>query len=61
VEVDGDADAGFGPVADAFARNFEARGEIGAAVAVYTAGVWWSTSPRAWLRSATGRSRARRS
>src|SRR5918911_1579657 len=39
VELDGDADAGFGPVADAFARNFETLGEIGASVAVYHRGL----------------------
>ena len=34
----GDADAGYGPVADAFRRNFAERGEIGAACAVYRDG-----------------------
>ncbi len=34
-EIHGEVDAGFGPVADAFRRNFERHGEIGAAVAVY--------------------------
>src|SRR3954470_19049953 len=38
MELDGFADAGFGPVADAFAGNFEALGEVGAAVAVYHRG-----------------------
>ncbi|MEU8894507.1 serine hydrolase domain-containing protein [Nocardia sp. NPDC048505] len=33
--IHGDVEAGFGPVADAFRRNFTAHGEIGAAVAVY--------------------------
>ncbi|MGW4633698.1 serine hydrolase domain-containing protein [Nocardia sp. NPDC004415] len=33
--IHGDVAAGFGPVADAFRRNFTAHGEIGAAVAVY--------------------------
>ncbi|MGM7644378.1 serine hydrolase domain-containing protein [Nocardia sp. JW2] len=33
--VHGDVAAGFGPVADAFRRNFTSHGEIGAAVAVY--------------------------
>ncbi|MGW4090158.1 serine hydrolase domain-containing protein [Nocardia sp. NPDC004750] len=33
--VHGDVAPGFGPVADAFRRNFERHGEIGAAVAVY--------------------------
>ncbi|GGK61943.1 serine hydrolase domain-containing protein [Nocardia camponoti] len=33
--VHGDVAAGFGPVADAFRRNFTHHGEIGAAVAVY--------------------------
>ncbi|MGK8525109.1 hypothetical protein ACRS6B_27855 [Nocardia asteroides] len=33
--VHGDVASGFGPVADAFRRNFERHGEIGAAVAVY--------------------------
>ncbi|MCM6773530.1 beta-lactamase family protein [Nocardia sp. CDC159] len=33
--IHGDVDTGFGPVADAFRRNFERHGEIGAAVAVY--------------------------
>jgi CubicO group peptidase (beta-lactamase class C family) len=34
----GDVDTGFGKVADAFRRNFAARGEVGAAVAVYRDG-----------------------
>jgi CubicO group peptidase (beta-lactamase class C family) len=38
VELDGFADAGFGPVADAFGRSFDTLGEIGAAVAVYHRG-----------------------
>jgi len=38
VDVAGTADSGFGPVADAFRANFEARGEIGAAVCVYVDG-----------------------
>ncbi|WP_280268313.1 serine hydrolase domain-containing protein [Nocardia wallacei] len=33
--IHGEVDAGFGPVADAFRRNFTRHGEIGAAVAVY--------------------------
>ncbi|WP_067470114.1 serine hydrolase domain-containing protein [Nocardia amamiensis] len=33
--VHGDVASGFGPVADAFRRNFAQHGEIGAAVAVY--------------------------
>ncbi|MEV6139245.1 serine hydrolase domain-containing protein [Nocardia sp. NPDC051990] len=33
--INGDVAAGFGPVADAFRRNFTQHGEIGAAVAVY--------------------------
>ncbi|MFI6364073.1 serine hydrolase domain-containing protein [Nocardia sp. NPDC050630] len=33
--IHGDVAAGFGPVADAFRRNFVQHGEIGAAVAVY--------------------------
>jgi len=37
--VRGDVDAGYGPVADAFRRNFAERGEIGAACAVYKDGV----------------------
>jgi CubicO group peptidase (beta-lactamase class C family) len=32
-------DSGYGPVADAFRRNFADRGEIGAACAIYRAGV----------------------
>ncbi|TDP38812.1 serine hydrolase domain-containing protein [Nocardia ignorata] len=36
--VHGDVAAGFGPVADAFRRNFTSHGEIGAAVAVYAGG-----------------------
>ncbi|QLY33363.1 serine hydrolase domain-containing protein [Nocardia huaxiensis] len=35
VTIHGEVDAGFGPVADAFRRNFRQHGEIGAAVAVY--------------------------
>jgi CubicO group peptidase (beta-lactamase class C family) len=38
VRLDGAADAGFGPVADAFARNFETLGEVGASVAVHHRG-----------------------
>lgn len=34
----GDVDEGYGPVADAFRRNFADRGEIGAACAVYREG-----------------------
>ncbi|RMI29469.1 serine hydrolase domain-containing protein [Nocardia stercoris] len=33
--INGEVADGFGPVADAFRRNFSERGEIGAAVAVY--------------------------
>ncbi|MEV6280359.1 serine hydrolase domain-containing protein [Nocardia sp. NPDC051832] len=33
--IHGDVEAGFGPVADAFRKNFAQHGEIGAAVAVY--------------------------
>lgn len=36
--IGGDVDAGYGPVADAFRRNFAERGEIGAACAVYQDG-----------------------
>ncbi|TFE50967.1 class A beta-lactamase-related serine hydrolase [Streptomyces sp. ICN441] len=39
VDVRGTVAEGFEPVRDAFARNFEARGEHGAAVAVYRDGV----------------------
>src|SRR5690242_1920843 len=38
MELDGETDAGFGPVADAFARNFARQGEIGAALAVHHRG-----------------------
>ncbi len=34
----GDVDEGYGPVADAFRRNFAERGEVGAACAVYRDG-----------------------
>ncbi|MBF6134953.1 beta-lactamase family protein [Nocardia otitidiscaviarum] len=34
-QIHGEVDTGFGPVADAFRRNFTRHGEIGAAVAVY--------------------------
>jgi len=37
--VAGDVDDGYGPVADAFRRNFAERGELGAACAVYRDGV----------------------
>jgi CubicO group peptidase (beta-lactamase class C family) len=37
--VAGEVDSGYGPVADAFRRNFAERGEIGAACAVYRDGV----------------------
>jgi CubicO group peptidase (beta-lactamase class C family) len=36
--IAGDVDEGYGPVADAFRRNFAERGEIGAACAVYRDG-----------------------
>ena len=36
--VVGDVDEGYGPVADAFRRNFSERGEVGAACAVYRDG-----------------------
>ena len=36
--VRGDADEGYGPVADVFRRNFAERGELGAACAVYRDG-----------------------
>jgi CubicO group peptidase (beta-lactamase class C family) len=36
--IRGDVDEGYGPVADAFRRNFTERGEIGAACAVYRDG-----------------------
>ncbi|APA97048.1 serine hydrolase domain-containing protein [Nocardia seriolae] len=35
VTIHGEVDSGFGPVADAFRRNFTRHGEIGAAVAVF--------------------------
>ncbi len=38
VTINGDADEGFGSVADAFTRNFSQHGEIGAALAVYQGG-----------------------
>ncbi len=37
-EIHGDAESGFGPVADAFAANFKNGGELGAAVALYAEG-----------------------
>ena len=37
-EIHGDAEHGFGPVADAFAANFTNGGELGAAVALYAEG-----------------------
>jgi CubicO group peptidase (beta-lactamase class C family) len=36
--IDGEVDSGFGPVFDAFAANFDLRGEVGAAAAVYLRG-----------------------
>jgi CubicO group peptidase (beta-lactamase class C family) len=36
--IRGDVDEGYGPVADAFRRNFADRGEVGAACAVYRDG-----------------------
>ena len=36
--VRGDVDDGYGPVADAFRRNFAERAEVGAACAVYVDG-----------------------
>jgi CubicO group peptidase (beta-lactamase class C family) len=37
-EIHGDADDGYGHVADVFADNFTTRGEVGAAVALYAGG-----------------------
>ena len=37
-EISGHAEHGYGPVADAFAANFEDDGEVGAAVALYVEG-----------------------
>jgi CubicO group peptidase (beta-lactamase class C family) len=37
--IRGEIDEGYGPVADAFRRNFAERGEVGAAFAVYRDGV----------------------
>ena len=36
--IRGEVDEGFGPVADAFRRNFAERGEVGAACGVYRDG-----------------------
>jgi hypothetical protein len=36
-EIHGRAEDGYGPVADAFAKNFVLRDELGAAVATYVA------------------------
>lgn len=58
LELDGEVQDGFGPVADAFAANFEAHGELGAAVVVYADGrkvvdLWAGTADqrtgRPWL------------
>jgi CubicO group peptidase (beta-lactamase class C family) len=38
-EIHGDVDEGFGAVADAFAANFDERGELGAAFSLYVDGV----------------------
>jgi CubicO group peptidase (beta-lactamase class C family) len=38
VRIGGDVDTGFGRVADEFRRNFAARGDVGAALAVYRDG-----------------------
>jgi len=37
-EIGGTTDPRFAPVRDAFARNFEEHGEVGAAVGVYLRG-----------------------
>jgi CubicO group peptidase (beta-lactamase class C family) len=39
VQIHGEADEGYGPVADAFATNFAERGELGAAFCLYVDGV----------------------
>lgn len=39
VEIHGDVADGFGPLVDAFAANFEQRGELGAAFSLYADGV----------------------
>lgn len=38
-DIHGDVDEGFGAIADAFAENFEQRGELGAAFSLYADGV----------------------
>jgi CubicO group peptidase (beta-lactamase class C family) len=57
--IEGNSEARFAPVADAFARNFAERGEIGAAVCVYEKGrkvvdLWGGVADpktgRAWAR-----------
>ena len=57
--IHGEADVGFGPVADAFAANFAEGGELGAAVALYVGGrrvvyLWGGIADRrtsrSWLR-----------
>ncbi len=57
IEIEGTVDEGFGKVADAFRRNFDEHGELGAAFALYVDGVprvdIWAgtadrTSGRAW-------------
>ncbi len=37
-QISGEVAAGFGPVADAFARNFDEHGELGAAFSLYVDG-----------------------
>jgi CubicO group peptidase (beta-lactamase class C family) len=60
IELHGEAERGWGPVADAFARNFSDQGDVGAAVAVYLDGrpvvdLWAGTAdvtmPREWDRA----------
>ncbi|GAB2990112.1 hypothetical protein GCM10023080_064890 [Streptomyces pseudoechinosporeus] len=48
--IDGEVEAGFEPVREAFAANFARRGDIGAAVCVYRDGRPAGGGPLGWHR-----------
>lgn len=63
LQIQGQAESGWGPLADAFARNFTGEGDVGAAVAVYLDGrpvadLWAGAADpverRMWVRSTVG-------
>ena len=48
-QIHGEVAEGFGAVGDAFADNFDDRGEVGAAFCLYVGVPAWLTSGVGWL------------